>query len=73
MLESLLSKGIITPDEKKKIDTEPASRDKVIYFLESIITPSLSNDVTIKFEGFLELLEESGNSTMTDLAKQLGM
>ena len=72
ILERLLSKGIITPDEKKSIDNKPASQDKMSYFLESIITPSLSNDVTIKFKGFLEVLEESGDSTMIDLAKQLG-
>ena len=73
ILERLLTKGIITPEEKEKIDSKPASRDKMIYFLENVITPSLSNDVSIKFKGFLEVLEESGYSTMIDLAKQLGM
>ena len=73
ILERLLTKEIITPEEKEKIDSKPASRDKMIYFLESVITPSLSNDVIIKFKGFLEVLEESGDSTMIDLAKQLGM
>ena len=73
ILERLLSKGIITPDEKKKIDSKPASQDKMIYVLDSVITPSLLNDISIHFKGFLEVLEESDDSTMIDLAKQLGM
>ena len=73
ILERLLSKGIITPEEKKRIDSKPASRDKMIYILDSVITPSLLNDISIKFKGFLQVLEGSGNSTIIDLAKQLGM
>ena len=73
ILERLLSKGIITTDEKKMIDSKPASRDKMIYFLDGVIAPSLLNNVNEKFRGFLEVLEESGDSTMIDLAKQLGM
>ena len=55
------------------IDSKPASRDKMIYFLDGVIAPSLLNNVNEKFRGFLEVLEESGDSTMIDLAKQLGM
>ena len=73
ILERLLSKGIITQDEKKIIDAKPASRDKMIYILDSVITPNLLNDISIYFKGFLEVLEESDDSTMIDLAKQLGM
>ena len=73
ILERLLSKGIITTDEKKMIDSKPASRDKMIYFLDGVIAPSLLNNVNAKFRDFLKVLEESGDSTMIDLAKQLGM
>ena len=73
ILDKLLSKGIITTDEKKMIDSKPASRDKMIYFLDGVITASLLNDISIKFRGLVEVLEESGDSTMMDLAKQLGM
>ena len=55
------------------IDSKPASRDKMIYFLDGVITASLLNDISIKFRGLVEVLEESGDSTMMDLAKQLGM
>ena len=73
ILERLLSKGIITTDEKKMIDSKPASRDKMIYFLDGVIVPSLQNNINAKFRGFLEVLEESGDSTMINLAKTLGM
>ena len=69
----LHDKGVITAEEKERIDLKPATRDKMIYLLDSVINPSLLNDISIKFKGFLEVIGESGNSIMIDIAKQLGM
>ena len=73
ILHRLLVKGVISANEKKKLDCKAASCEKMIYIVDSVITPSLLNDISIKYQGFLEVLEESGNSTMIDLAKLLGM
>jgi len=43
------------------------------YLLDSVITPSLANNVAVKFKGFLEVMEESGDSIFIDMAKKLGM
>ena len=45
----------------------------MMYLLDSVITPSLSNDISIKLKGFLEVMEESDDSIFTDMAKKLGM
>ena len=43
------------------------------YFLDNIIIPSLKNNLTFKFKGFLKVLEDSDNSMLTTAAKNLGM
>lgn len=73
ILDRLLVKGVISPDEKKQLDCKPGSREKMIYILDSVITPSLVNGDSVKFKAFSEVLEQSGHSSMIDLAKQLGM
>ena len=43
------------------------------YLLDNIIIPSLKNNLTIKFKGFLKVLEDSDNPLLTKAAKNLGM
>ena len=72
MLAKLLSKQVITQGEKDMIGTLPLNSKKMEYVLDNIITPSLVNNVSVKFKGFLEVMEESGDPIVTDMAKKLG-
>ena len=70
----MYSKGVVTLKEKQKIKaiTNSVESDRMEYFLDNIITPSLTVNVTIKFKGFLEVMEQSGDSTLVSMAVQLG-
>ena len=73
MLPKLYSKDIITFKEKEKITAcSAAQTDQMEYFLDHIIIPSLTVDVSIKFTGLLEVMKESGNSILISMAKKLG-
>ena len=73
ILGSLYSKGVITLKEKGQIKANAkAESDRMEYFLDDIIIPSLEAKVSIKFKGLLEVMEESDNSTLTSMAKKLG-
>ena len=72
MLGKLYSKGVITLEEKERIESKSIQRDKMICFLDSVIARSLLNNISIKFKGFLEVMEESGDPILTDMAKTLG-
>ena len=43
------------------------------YLLDNIIMPSLDANVTVKFQEFLEVMAESDDLALTDMAKKLGM
>ena len=73
MLGKLLAKKVILEKEKEIIGTIPIKSDKMEYFLDNIINPSLANNVAEKFEGFLEVMEESGDPILIDMAKRVGM
>ena len=73
MLDKLYAKGVVTLEEKEKIDSKPLQRDKMIYLLDDIITPSLSVGISIKFQVLLQVMKESGDSVLIDMAKILGM
>ena len=73
MLGKLYSKEIITLKEKQTIKAIPVESDRMEYFLDDIITPSLIANVIIKFRGFVEVLMESGDSTLISMAAKLGM
>ena len=73
MLGKLYSKDVITLKEKDKIKgSGTAESDRMEYFLDRIIIPSLKVKVPINFKGLLEVMEESGDSTLISMAKQLG-
>ena len=73
MLGSLYSKGIITLEEKERIESKSVQRDKMIYFIDNVITRSLLNNISKKYKGFLEVMEEIDDPILTDMAKTLGM
>lgn len=71
MLGHLYSKEVITEREKQTIETLDLKNKKMEYLLDSVITPSLDNNVSIKFKRFLAVMEESGDSILIDMAKKL--
>ena len=71
ILAKLFAKDVITSVEKETI--EKALPLKSEYFLDNIIIPSLANNVTVKFKAFLEVMEQSGDPLLMDMAKKLGM
>ena len=73
MLGKLFAKEVITPIEKETMEkTLPLRSKKIEYLLDGVITPSLANNVTVKFKGFLEVMEESGDSILINMANKLG-
>ena len=75
ILNHLFAGKIITLQEKQKIKTIPRELEdeRMEYLLDNIIIPSLKNNVTVKFKGFLKVLEDSDNPVLTTAAKNLGM
>ena len=71
MLGKLYSKEIITLKEKQTIKAIPVESDRMEYFLDDIITPSLIANVIIKFRRFVEVLMESGDPTLISMATKL--
>ena len=72
MLGKLYSKGIITLEEKQQIKANPVESDRMEYFLDHVIIPSLEDNVNMKFREFLEVMKESGDSTLISMAAKLG-
>ena len=71
ILDNLFAKKVITYKEKKTVQLK--SKIRMEYFLDRIILPSLTNNIIAKFKGFLEVMEESDDLSLIDLAKKLGM
>ena len=74
-LNHLFAANIITIHEKQKIKAIPQEleSERMEYFLDNIIISSLKSNDTIKFKGFLKVLEGSDNTVLTAAAKKLGM
>ena len=71
MIGKLYAKRVITLEEKERIDSKPIKRDKMMFLLDGVIIPSLLNNIGVKFKGFLEVMEESDDPVLTDMAKDL--
>ena len=71
MIGKLFAKRVITLEEKERIDSKPIKRDKMMFLLDGVIIPSLLNNIGVKFKGFLEVMEESDDPVLTDMAKDL--
>lgn len=73
ILGQLLAKKVILSREKEIIESKLLQSERMEHLLDKIIIPSLKNGLSIKFKGFLEVLEDSGDSIMIDMAQKLGM
>ena len=75
ILNHLFAGKIITHQEKQKIKaiSEELEDARMEYLLDKIIIPSLNNNLTIKFKGFLKVLEDSDDPVLMTAARNLGM
>ena len=73
MLSKLYSKGIVTLKEKEKIQANPVQSERMEFFLDRIVAPSLEVNNDMKFRGLLEVMKESGDSTLISMAAKLSM
>ena len=72
ILPNLLAKNVITLKERNAIRILSTTRRKMEYFLNYIIT-SLKVGDTVKFKSFLEVMEESDDSSLIAIAKEFSM
>ena len=73
MLGQLYGKGVITLRQKLIMEAESLESNRMEYFLDRVILPSLDTDVSIKYKGFLEVMEKSDDAILNSMAKKLGM
>ena len=73
ILGKLLAKQVITHAEKQTIEGINTASKKMEHLIDKIIIPSLNINVTVKFKGFLEVMEESVDPVFTNMAEELGM
>ena len=73
MLPLLFAEDVITMSEELRIENLPTSSQRMKYLLDHIIMPSLQANVTVKFKSFLEVMEESEDLLLTDMAEKLSM
>ena len=73
MLRQLYAEQVITGREKEMIENIKLKHKKMEYLLDSVIIPSLANNVTEKFTGFTEVMEKSDDLILINMAKKLGM
>ena len=66
----LLANDVITNQERKEID-KMIGEDQMFEVLD-ILQVSLNNKQTIKFKGFLQAMEESGDTLLEEKAESLG-
>ena len=71
MLRQLYAKKVITDREKEMIESIKLKDKKMEYLLDSVIIPSLANNVTEKFKGFVKVMEESDDPILMNMAKKL--
>ena len=51
--------------------TKPLDSDKMMYLLDYVIMPSLQVNLSVKYDGFLEVMKASGDVLAEELAKRL--
>ena len=66
----LVANDVITHQERKEID-QMVGEDQMAEVLD-ILQVSLKNRMTVKFKGFIQAMEESGDTLLQEAAKNLG-
>ena len=74
ILVKLISKRVVSIEQKQRINALLCNSEKVEYILDEVIIPELRSGKAKKFKGFLEAMEESDELPIVVLAKKnLGM
>ena len=72
LIPSLYANRVITDDDKKIMEIKPLEKDRVMYLLDEVLMRSLKSDYGKKYNGFLEVLQESDDPLAKELTKKLG-
>ena len=70
-IQRLYSFGLFPSEFKAKITVKETQREKAEHFLDNIIEPSLSIGDYEPFQMLLSIMNQSGYSSVVELAKQL--
>ena len=73
ILDALFAKNAITLTQKNDIDEIPSRPKKMNHLLSKIILPNLSAGVIDSFKIFLEVMEESEDTTIQIVGSRLGI
>ena len=73
MLSSLFAKKVIALQQKHKMEQFPLSTQKMMYLLDNIIIPTLKINIIGKFQAFLDVMEQSNDPLLINMAKKLSM
>jgi len=71
LLPSLFSNRVITFGEKKIIETKPLEMDRMEYFLDTVLIPSLKMNSVAKYNGFIQVLEGCDDAVVKAIAMEL--
>ena len=72
LLPKLISKEVITLDEKRIINIKQLETEKMTYILDDVIIPSLKLNFGNKYNGFVASLKESRDIAAMKVAERLG-
>jgi len=68
---TLYAKGIISFEQKKKMDHYQTTDDKNRYFLDDVLIPGLQLRILEQFNGFISMLQESEDTAFQHLADKI--
>ncbi|XP_065900904.1 uncharacterized protein [Dysidea avara] len=72
ILAQLYADEVITLEQKMEIGTISLETNKMMYFLDNILIPSLQADLTQKYIGFINVLKGSDDPDMQKMAEKIG-
>ena len=71
LLDHLFANSVITLDDKREMESKPLEKNRMTYLLDEVLI-SLRTGSGLKYNKFLEVLQDSDDYTFTELAKNLG-
>ena len=73
ILQELYKKKVILSRQMETIEAKSLQSDRMEYFLDKIILPSLEMEISTHFNRFLEVMENSDDDKLTSMVLKLGM
>ena len=71
LLDHLFANSVITLDDKREMESKPLEKNRMRYLLDEVLF-SLRTGSGLKYNKFLEVLQDSDDYIFTELAKSLG-